>query len=194
MKCSKQIRKLEIISLALVTSLSFILTSCSGSSKTSESIVSQGISVNSTTATYPYGTNYLNSNSGYLANASGGSSTVKSIAQTTAPDSDDEDEDSYDYDNDNDDYEDDYEEEAEYDSESDYDYDDDDSYDYDYDYDDYEDDYDDDDSGYTDTLVWIPKTGHKYHSYEGCSNMKNPSCVSLEEAIDRGYTQCSKCW
>ena len=180
MKRSKQIRKLEIISLALVTSLSFILTSCSGSSKPSESIVSQGISVNSTTATYPYGSNYLNPNSGYLANASGGSSTVKSIAQTTAPDSDDED--SYDYDNDNDDYEDDYEEEAEYDSESDYDYDD------------YEDDYDDDDSGYTDTLVWIPKTGHKYHSYDGCSNMKNPSCVSLEEAIDRGYTQCSKCW
>ena len=43
-------------------------------------------------------------------------------------------------------------------------------------------------------LVWIPKSGKKYHSYAGCSNMKNPSQVTKQEAINRGYGQCSKCW
>ena len=42
--------------------------------------------------------------------------------------------------------------------------------------------------------VWIPKSGKKYHSKSNCSNMKNPSKVSEEEAINRGYTKCSKCW
>lgn len=43
-------------------------------------------------------------------------------------------------------------------------------------------------------LVWIPKTGSKYHSRSGCSNMKNPSQVTKDEAINRGYSACSKCW
>ena len=43
-------------------------------------------------------------------------------------------------------------------------------------------------------MVWIPKTGKRYHSYEGCSNMKNPSLVTLSEAEKLGYTKCSKCW
>ena len=43
-------------------------------------------------------------------------------------------------------------------------------------------------------MVWIPKTGKRYHSYEGCSNMKNPSLVTLSEAEELGYTKCSKCW
>lgn len=43
-------------------------------------------------------------------------------------------------------------------------------------------------------MVWIPNSGAKYHSYEGCSNMKNPSCVTVDEAISWGYTACSKCW
>lgn len=43
-------------------------------------------------------------------------------------------------------------------------------------------------------MVWIPATGTKYHSHSGCSNMKNPSQVTLAEAIARGYGQCSKCW
>lgn len=42
--------------------------------------------------------------------------------------------------------------------------------------------------------VWIPKSGKKYHSHSGCSNMKNPSCVTKEEAESRGYTPCKKCW
>ena len=43
-------------------------------------------------------------------------------------------------------------------------------------------------------MVWIPKSGTKYHLHSGCSNMKNPSHVTKEEAVDRGYTPCKKCW
>ncbi len=44
------------------------------------------------------------------------------------------------------------------------------------------------------SMVWIPKTGHKYHSNPNCSNMKNPSQVTINQAKDRGYTPCSKCY
>lgn len=43
-------------------------------------------------------------------------------------------------------------------------------------------------------LVWIPRTGSKYHSHAGCSNMKNPSQVSLDTAIASGYGACKKCY
>lgn len=43
-------------------------------------------------------------------------------------------------------------------------------------------------------MVWIPKTGSKYHSNSGCSNMKNPSHVSKQVAIQRGYEPCKKCY
>ena len=43
------------------------------------------------------------------------------------------------------------------------------------------------------SMVWIPKTGKKYHSKSSCSNMKNPSHVSLSTAKSRGFTPCSKC-
>lgn len=42
--------------------------------------------------------------------------------------------------------------------------------------------------------VWIPKSGSKYHSKSTCSNMKNPSQASIEDAIAWGYTACSKCY
>lgn len=42
--------------------------------------------------------------------------------------------------------------------------------------------------------VWIPRTGKKYHRYSSCSNMVNPSKVSLEEAQLRGYGPCKKCY
>lgn len=44
-------------------------------------------------------------------------------------------------------------------------------------------------------MVWIASTGNgkKYHSYSGCSNMKNPIQVTLSDAIARGYERCSKC-
>lgn len=44
------------------------------------------------------------------------------------------------------------------------------------------------------TMVWIPKTGSKYHSRSGCSNMKNPSQVTKQEAERQGYDPCKKCW
>lgn len=42
--------------------------------------------------------------------------------------------------------------------------------------------------------VWIPQSGSKYHSHSGCSNMKNPTKVTKQEAKDRGYEPCKKCW
>lgn len=42
--------------------------------------------------------------------------------------------------------------------------------------------------------VWIPKSGSKYHSKSNCSSMKNPTEVSLSDAISRGYTACKKCF
>lgn len=42
-------------------------------------------------------------------------------------------------------------------------------------------------------MVWIPKTGSKYHSYPSCSNMKNPSQVTEEEAEAMGYEPCKRC-
>lgn len=49
------------------------------------------------------------------------------------------------------------------------------------------------DSGDTE-MVWIPKSGSKYHSSKSCSGMKNPTEVSKETAIDRGYEPCKKCY
>ena len=43
-------------------------------------------------------------------------------------------------------------------------------------------------------MVWIPKSGKKYHSNSRCSNMKNPSQVTKYEAENRGYEPCKKCW
>ena len=44
------------------------------------------------------------------------------------------------------------------------------------------------------TLVWIPRTGSKYHTHASCSNMKNPSQVSKEQAIAWGFEPCKKCY
>lgn len=44
------------------------------------------------------------------------------------------------------------------------------------------------------TMVWIPKSGSKYHSDPECSNMKDPSQVSLSQAESLGYTPSKKCW
>lgn len=43
-------------------------------------------------------------------------------------------------------------------------------------------------------MVWIPKSGKKYHSNAACSNMKSPSQVTLSKAQALGYTPCSKCY
>ena len=42
-------------------------------------------------------------------------------------------------------------------------------------------------------LVWIPASGAKYHSYPGCSNMKNPTQVTQDEAVALGYDACKRC-
>lgn len=46
----------------------------------------------------------------------------------------------------------------------------------------------------SETMVWIPKSGSKYHSYSSCSNMKNPSQVTISQAQAGGYSACKKCW
>lgn len=43
-------------------------------------------------------------------------------------------------------------------------------------------------------MVWISTTGSKYHSRASCSNMKNPSQVTLEQAQALGLTPCKKCY
>ncbi len=43
-------------------------------------------------------------------------------------------------------------------------------------------------------MVWIPKSGTKYHATASCSNMKNPTEVTREEAIQRNFTPCKKCY
>ena len=50
------------------------------------------------------------------------------------------------------------------------------------------------DEGGSSTMVWIPQTGKKYHSKSSCSNMKNPSEVTIEKAQKLGFTACKKCW
>ena len=44
------------------------------------------------------------------------------------------------------------------------------------------------------TTVWIPRTGDKYHSSPNCSNMIDPTEVSISYAIAQGYPPCSKCY
>lgn len=43
-------------------------------------------------------------------------------------------------------------------------------------------------------MVWIPKSGTKYHRNSSCSGMKSPSQVTKEEAEALGYSPCSKCY
>lgn len=43
-------------------------------------------------------------------------------------------------------------------------------------------------------MVWISGKGKKYHSNPDCSNMKNPSQVTISEAESRGRGPCKKCY
>ena len=43
-------------------------------------------------------------------------------------------------------------------------------------------------------MVWIPKTGKRYHSNSKCSGMKNPSKVPIDKAVRLGYTPCQNCY
>ena len=42
-------------------------------------------------------------------------------------------------------------------------------------------------------MVWIPSSGTKYHSKSTCSGMNSPTQVTLEYAINEGYTACKRC-
>lgn len=54
--------------------------------------------------------------------------------------------------------------------------------------------HDDTAQGSSGIMVWIPQSGSKYHSKSSCSNMKNPTQVTKEEAEQRGYEPCKKCY
>ena len=41
--------------------------------------------------------------------------------------------------------------------------------------------------------VWISENGKRYHDSASCSNMVNPQKVTLEEAVSRGLTPCTRC-
>ena len=53
---------------------------------------------------------------------------------------------------------------------------------------------DSDDESPSEEMVWIPKTGSKYHKNSNCSNMKKPSKVTKSQAISWGYEPCKKCY
>ena len=42
--------------------------------------------------------------------------------------------------------------------------------------------------------VYVSRTGSKYHSNPNCSNMKNPSSMTMEEAQAKGLEACKKCY
>lgn len=42
-------------------------------------------------------------------------------------------------------------------------------------------------------MVWVPRSGSKYHSKSTCSGMKNPRQVTLKEALSCGFTPCKRC-
>jgi hypothetical protein len=44
-----------------------------------------------------------------------------------------------------------------------------------------------------DTVVYITKTGEKYHT-EGCSSLRNSKiAITLGEAVLKGYESCQRC-
>ncbi len=43
-------------------------------------------------------------------------------------------------------------------------------------------------------MVWVSKTGKRYHSNPECSGMKSPSQIPLETARQRGLTPCQNCY
>lgn len=44
------------------------------------------------------------------------------------------------------------------------------------------------------TYVYIPQTGSKYHNNPSCSNMNNPSHVTIDEALNMGFQPCKRCY
>lgn len=42
--------------------------------------------------------------------------------------------------------------------------------------------------------VYVSRTGSNYHSNPNCSNMKNPSSMTMEEAQAKGLEACKKCY
>lgn len=44
-------------------------------------------------------------------------------------------------------------------------------------------------------MVWIPTNGGiRYHTRSYCSNMKAPEYVSIDTAIEKGFTPCGNCY
>lgn len=43
-------------------------------------------------------------------------------------------------------------------------------------------------------MVWVSQSGSKYHSNSSCSNMKNPTQITISEAKNQGLEPCKKCY
>ena len=43
-----------------------------------------------------------------------------------------------------------------------------------------------------DVTVFVTNTGERYHRY-GCSYLKSSRAISLADAVEKGYTPCSRC-
>ena len=46
----------------------------------------------------------------------------------------------------------------------------------------------------SEVLVWIPQTGERYPTNPDCSNMIDPTEVTITAAQDSGFTPCQKCY
>lgn len=53
---------------------------------------------------------------------------------------------------------------------------------------------DDDNTDNITNAVYVSKSGHKIHKSPTCSGMKYYIVMDYDEAIDRGYSKCSKCY
>lgn len=43
-------------------------------------------------------------------------------------------------------------------------------------------------------IVWVTESGEKYHVTSKCSNMKHAYQLSCDEAEEKGYEPCKRCY
>ena len=53
---------------------------------------------------------------------------------------------------------------------------------------------DESDNNISSDVVWLPKSGKKYHCRPDCSNMKSPVETTVTDAVKMGYEPCKRCY
>ena len=49
-------------------------------------------------------------------------------------------------------------------------------------------------AGKNGTMVYVTKSGKRYHNNPNCSKMKNPIEMDLLDAIEKGFEPCGRCY